>query len=153
MIGFREEDFLRISSFAYLIFLDNLPQGMKQNIYNLFHQLVINMWKYLPQKGKVCKNNSSLTEVVIFVYLSLFQHSFLHVNHNSGEINFMYTFCFCYMCLVNKFQLFDSPITRRQILDSSRQKELADDNFKFDENGSKLSKWVENIVGKGEIAC
>ena len=25
--------------------------------------------------------------------------------------------------------------------------------MKFDENGSKLSKWVENIVGKGEIAC
>ena len=26
------------------------------------------------------------------------------------------------------------------------------DNFKFDENGRKLSKRVENIVGKGEIA-
>ena len=25
-------------------------------------------------------------------------------------------------------------------------------NFKFDENGRKLSKWVENTVGKGEIA-
>ena len=24
------------------------------------------------------------------------------------------------------------------------QKEFADDNFKFDENGRKLSKWVEN---------
>ena len=32
------------------------------------------------------------------------------------------------------------------------QKKVADDNFKFDENGSKLSKRVENIVGKGEIA-
>ena len=31
-------------------------------------------------------------------------------------------------------------------------KEFADDNFKFDENGKKLSKWVENTVGKGEIA-
>ena len=31
-------------------------------------------------------------------------------------------------------------------------KEFADDNFKFDENGSKLSRQVENIVGKGEIA-
>ena len=30
-------------------------------------------------------------------------------------------------------------------------KEFADDNFKFDKNGSKLSKRVENIVGKGEI--
>ena len=30
--------------------------------------------------------------------------------------------------------------------------EIADDNFKFDENGRKLSKRVENTVGKGEIA-
>ena len=33
-----------------------------------------------------------------------------------------------------------------------RLKEFADDNFKFDENGRKLSKRVENTVGKGEIA-
>ena len=31
-------------------------------------------------------------------------------------------------------------------------KEFADDNFKFDENGRKLSKQVENTVGKVEIA-
>ena len=31
-------------------------------------------------------------------------------------------------------------------------KEFAGDNFKFDENGRKLSKQVENTVGKGEIA-
>ena len=31
-------------------------------------------------------------------------------------------------------------------------KEFADDNFEFDENGRKLSKQVENTVGKGEIA-
>ena len=43
------------------------------------------------------------------------------------------------------------PITRRQILDSSKLKEFADDNFKFDANSRKLSKWVENNVGKGEI--
>ena len=30
------------------------------------------------------------------------------------------------------------PITRRQILDSSKLKDFADDNFKFDENGIKL---------------
>ena len=30
-------------------------------------------------------------------------------------------------------------------------KEFADDNFKFDENERKLSKLVENTVGKGEI--
>ena len=31
-------------------------------------------------------------------------------------------------------------------------KGFADDNFKFDENGNKLSKQVENMVGQGEIA-
>ena len=31
-------------------------------------------------------------------------------------------------------------------------KEFADDNFRFDENGRKLSRRVENTVGKGEIA-
>ena len=41
---------------------------------------------------------------------------------------------------------------RRQILDSSKLKKYADDSFKFDENGRKLSKRIENTVGKGEIA-
>ena len=31
--------------------------------------------------------------------------------------------------------------------------EFADDNFRFGENGREFSKWVENIVEKGEIAC
>ena len=39
-----------------------------------------------------------------------------------------------------------------KILDCSKLKEFADDNFKFDENGSKSSKQIENTVGKGEIA-
>ena len=30
-------------------------------------------------------------------------------------------------------------------------KEIADDNFKFDENGRKFCKWVENSVGTGGI--
>ena len=38
------------------------------------------------------------------------------------------------------------------MLDSSKLKEFADDNSKFDENGGKFSKGVENTVGKGEIA-
>ena len=32
-------------------------------------------------------------------------------------------------------------------------KQSADDNFKFDENTRKFSKWVEDTLGKGEIAC
>ena len=38
------------------------------------------------------------------------------------------------------------------MLDSSKLKEFTDVNFKFDEIGKKLSKSVENTVGKGEIA-
>ena len=38
------------------------------------------------------------------------------------------------------------------MLDSSKLKEFADDNFKLDENDRKLSERVENTVGKGEIA-
>ena len=41
---------------------------------------------------------------------------------------------------------------KRQILDSSKLKEFADNSFKFDENGRKFSKSFENTVGKGEIA-
>ena len=44
-------------------------------------------------------------------------------------------------------------MTRRQILDFSKLKEFADNNFRFDENGRKLSIQVENTAGKGEIAC
>ena len=35
---------------------------------------------------------------------------------------------------------------------SSKLKEFADDNLKFDENDRKFSEWVKNTVGKGEIA-
>ena len=31
-------------------------------------------------------------------------------------------------------------------------KELAEDNFNFDGNGREFFKWIENTVGKGEIA-
>ena len=41
---------------------------------------------------------------------------------------------------------------KRQILDSFKLKEFADDNFEFEENRRNFSKWVENAVGKGEIA-
>ena len=43
-------------------------------------------------------------------------------------------------------------LTRQQILGSSKLKEFADDNLKFEENGRKLFKPTENTVGKGEIA-
>ena len=44
------------------------------------------------------------------------------------------------------------PFFKRQILDSCKLKDIADDNFKHDENGRKVFKQVENTVGKREIA-
>ena len=44
------------------------------------------------------------------------------------------------------------PLLDDKILDWSKLKQFADNNFKFDENSRKFSKWVENTVGKGEIA-
>ena len=40
----------------------------------------------------------------------------------------------------------------KQNLDSSKLKEFASDIFKFNENGRKLSRHVEDTVAKGEIA-
>ena len=45
------------------------------------------------------------------------------------------------------------PFPKRRILDPSKLKEFSDHNLKFDKNGTKSSKWFENNVGKGEIAC
>ena len=41
--------------------------------------------------------------------------------------------------------------SKQPILESSKLKEFADDNFNFDENGRKFSKKMENTAGKGEI--
>ena len=46
----------------------------------------------------------------------------------------------------------NQPFPKRQILDSSKMKEFADDNSKFNENEGKFFQRVENTVGKGEIA-
>ena len=55
-------------------------------------------------------------------------------------------FCFCYS--YNVFY----PFPKQHNSDSAKLKELADDNFKFDENSKMFSKRVEDTVGKGEIA-
>ena len=46
-----------------------------------------------------------------------------------------------------------SIFSKQQILDSSKLKEFADNNFKFAKNGRKFLRRVENTVGKGEMAC
>ena len=43
-------------------------------------------------------------------------------------------------------------LTLSQILDSTKPKEFVDANFAFDKNSRKLSKEVEDTLGKGVIA-
>ena len=45
-----------------------------------------------------------------------------------------------------------NPLPDDKILDWSKLKQSADDNFEFDVNSTKFSKLPENTVGKGEIA-
>ena len=45
------------------------------------------------------------------------------------------------------------PLPDDKILDWSKLKQSADDNFQFDIDNRKFSKMVENTVGKGDIAC
>ena len=45
------------------------------------------------------------------------------------------------------------PFPKQQILDSSKLKEFANENFEFGENARKFSRRAEDIVGKEEIAC
>ena len=47
---------------------------------------------------------------------------------------------------------FFNPLTDDKVLDWSKLKQSADDNFEFVENSKKFFKPVENTVGKGEIA-
>ena len=93
----------------------------------------------------------------IFDITSLFSHNvFYSIRKLYPHLSIFLT-SYLYLLLKWKsskltWEVKGQPITRGQILDSSKLKEFADDNFKFDENGSKLSKRVENTVGKGEIA-
>ena len=57
--------------------------------------------------------------------------------------------------MFRQFHTFN-PFPNSNILDWSKVsilKEFADDKIKFDENGRKFSKQIENTVGKGKIAC
>ena len=50
----------------------------------------------------------------------------------------------CYITLSILWYTLFLTLCQREILDSSKLKEFTDNNFKFDENGRKFSRWVEN---------
>ena len=75
----------------------------------------------------------------MIIMMIIFDNFFFHFFFSSL---FSYTNVFCVILTFPK----------QQILHSSKLKEFADDSFKFDENGRKFSKRLENTVGKGETA-
>ena len=56
------------------------------------------------------------------------------------------------LALYQTMKLKVNPLPDNNILDWSKLKQFADDNFKFDENSRNFSKQVENTVDKGKIA-
>ena len=50
------------------------------------------------------------------------------------------------------YHISSQSFPKRKQLDSSKLKECADDNFRFDEKGRKSLRREGNTVGKGEIA-
>ena len=55
-------------------------------------------------------------------------------------------------CSIDKDKFHTLTLSQTTNLDSSKLKQLADGNFRFYKNDRRLSKRVENTVGKGEIA-
>ena len=52
----------------------------------------VNMGKYLPKKGKVCKNKECHKAQVIFDYLSLFRQIFPAYKPQADELNYIFYF-------------------------------------------------------------
>ena len=71
-----------------------------------------------------------------------------YFSHITATVHmFMY-----FLGLTSNTLAFFLTLSKTKILDSSKLKDFAEDNFKVDENGGKFSKWIGNTVGKGEIA-
>ena len=89
--------------------------------------------KTLWERGKTCSLRT------FFPFPTVFSKDLLQTRENQG----LFEKEFKYVQIIS-FSLF----LKRQILDSSKLKEFADDNFEFDEKNGKFSKWAENGVGK-----
>ena len=55
--------------------------------------------------------------------------------------------------MIQTMEMQVNSLPNKKILESSKLKEIVNNNFIFDCKGSRFSKPVENTVGKGEIAC
>ena len=95
------------------------------------------------------------------MHISLIDSTYQTCYNLATEINLIIIkYFFCRLAFFNKSKCCQhcnrstliNPLPD-DILDSSKPKEFAYNNFEFDEIGRKLSKWVENTVGKVEILC
>ena len=95
-------------------------------------------WRTMWEKGKlfVISNFS--------FFNSVFKRLLLQTRINKGLLGKGLRYMYC--------NVVSLPFPKRQILDSSKLKEFADDNFKFVENSGKSSKRIEITLGKGEMA-
>ena len=57
----------------------------------------------------------------------------------------------CNVFYLTKDKTLNLTLSTRQVLDSFKLNELADYNFKFEENEKKFCKKVQNTVGKGAV--
>ena len=74
------------------------------------------------------------------------------MENNAGNQHFLLFDIFPTVLFISVVKIRDSLVNsfpNDKFLYSSKLKEFADGNFKFDENGRKCSKWVENTVRKG----
>ena len=58
-----------------------------------------------------------------------------------------------HLCIIPSRSLHNYLFPEQQILDSSKLKEFPEEISNLMKKAEKFSKWVENTVGKGEIAC
>ena len=68
-------------------------------------------------------------------------------NHLGPGYQHFLVFPQCFLLYQRQISHYQTPNFRL-----SKLKQSAEDNFKFNEDSRKFSKWVENTAGKGEIA-
>ena len=122
----------RYSTFARCLSL--LESVLNLNIFKTFQWTM----PTLPDKKHIRRMTKELRNKKHADRNKQIENLYFHRTNHWDRIN---------LCLISY------PFPKRQILDSSKLKEFAVNNFELNENGRKFSRWLENTVGKGEIAC
>ena len=113
------------------------------------------MYNYVIKPGNSLKHISTYLFNADYPFKTIYHNRFENpVNPIRSLLSEMKDFSM-YLLFPTHYRFFQDPFNpfpNGNILDWSKLKEFADDNFKFDENSRKFSRRVENTVEKGEIA-